>query len=358
MAIDKSDYPNKVESNLWADRKYEVFFFNFMYEKKRYRGLIDLSDKVGWSKRDRVSVAKARMIEKKSGVRESAISDRISLDAYMAKYFSHMPDSEHTKIKQSYYERYISPWIGKKRVVDLRQLHIRDVIKKQESKGLSPRTVKRTLEVLGPAMREAIANRLIAFNPLEGIKVKQPKTKKIVTRAGEKLVEIHGAIRAEFSDDPYYLAFFLFALQGRRKSEILKLRWEDVSFGENYYVLRNTKNNEEQKIFLPESIKEQLAQFREDAGWVFRSPVTGKRLQGIRRPVERLKKRLGDPGFGVHYLRNVIVSAMAEQGFDSIHLSGALGHADPTTINKYLTMNYLKSSEMASGVIDGIVKKD
>lgn len=357
MAIDSRDYPNKVEANLWADVKYALFFYNFMYEKKRYRGLIDLSDKTGWSKRDRVSVAKARLIEKKAGVRESAISDRITLDAYMKKYFEHLPDDEQTKIKKSHYKRYVSDWIGKKRVVDIRQLHVKDVLKRQEDAGLAPRTVKRTLEILGPAMKSAIANRLIAFNPLEGIRIRQPKTKKIVTNAGDKLTEIYHAIHAEFKDDPYYLSFFMFAMQGRRKSEILKLRWEDVDFDNGLYVLRDTKNNEEQKIFLPETIKAQLKQFRESSGWVFRSPRTGEQLAGIRRPVARLKKRLKDPKFGVHYLRNVIVSAMAEQGFDSIHMSGALGHADPTTINKYLTMNYLKSSEMASGVIDGIIKK-
>lgn len=70
-----------------------------------------------------------------------------------------------------------------------------------------------------------------------------------------------------------------------------------------------------------------------------------------------MKIRLGDPKFGVHYLRNVMVSAMAEQGLESMHLSGALGHNDPNTIKKYLTMNYLKSSEKASEVIDVIVEK-
>ena len=103
-------------------------------------------------------------------------------------------------------------------------------------------------------------------------------------------------------------------------------------------------------------IKEQLSHFYEDEGWVFKSRRSDTHLVDIRRATNKLKVRLSDPEFGIHYLRNVIVSAMAEQGFDSMHLSGALGHNDPNTIKKYLTLNYLKSSELASGVIDGIMK--
>ena len=34
-----------------------------------------------------------------------------------------------------------------------------------------------------------------------------------------------------------------------------------------------------------------------------------------------------------------------------IHMSGALGHSDPNTITKYLTMNYLTGSKIASDMI-------
>jgi len=91
--------------------------------------------------------------------------------------------------------------------------------------------------------------------------------------------------------------------------------------------------------------------------WVFASRKSDTHIVDIRKATDKIKRHLGDESFGIHYLRNVMVSAMAEQGFDSIHLSGALGHNDPNTIKKYLTMNYLKSSEMASGVIDGVVGK-
>lgn len=357
MAINKDNYPNKIENNLWTNKHYTIFFYNFMFERKRYRGLIDLSDKVTWTKKDKITSAKSELIKIKYDKRDATLNDSITLDAFMDKHFEQQPDTNYTKTRKSHYLRYVKPICGMKKVIDLRQLHIRNTIEFQESKGLKPRTIKQTLEVLAPAFKNAIANRLISFNPLDGIKIKLPKTKKIVSHATEELTRIHTAIQEEYADDPFYLALFLFAMQGRRKGEILTLRWEDVNFDKNYYVLRDTKNNEEQKIFLPENIKKSLEEFRSDKGWVFESRITGNHLVDIRRATDNLKTRLGDDNFGIHYLRNVIVSAMAEQGLENVYLSGALGHNNLHTVNKYTTLNYLKSSEMASGIIEGIVKK-
>ncbi|MDQ7067782.1 MAG: tyrosine-type recombinase/integrase [Sulfurimonas sp.] len=357
MAIDRKEYPVKIETGLWSNKKYTVFLYRFTYERKEHSGLIDLHDKVAWGKKDKLVYARSKLIQIKLDKKDRVLQDGISLDKYMEKHFEHQPDTPYTKIRKSHYNRYVKPICGMKKLVDVRQLHIRNCIKSQEKKGLAPRTIKQTLEVLAPAFKSAIANRVISFNPLDGIKIKLPKTKKIVSHASLELSKIHKAIYSQFGSDPFYLALFLFALQGRRKGEILTLKWEDVDMDNEYYVLRDTKNNEEQKIFLPAIIKENLVLIPRVSEWVFTSRITGSHLVDIRKAVGKLKTALDDEDFGIHYLRNVLVSAMAEQGFDSIHLSGALGHNDPNTIKKYLTMNYLKSSEMASGVIGGIVEK-
>ena len=357
MAINTNDYPHKIENNLWCNKAHTIFFYTFTYEKKKHRGLIDLRDKVSWSKKDKIFSARAELMKIKNDKKDSVLSDKVTLDSFMKSFFEFRPPTSNTKTLQSHYERYVSPICGMKKVVDIRQLHIKQSIKSQEDFGLAPRTVKQTLEALSPAFKSAIANRLISYNPLDGIVIKLPKTKKIVSEAGAELSKIYKAIYEEFGEDPFYFSLFLFALQGRRRGEILSLRWEDVSMEHSYYILRNTKNNEEQKIFLPDVIKENLKEIPHVSEWVFTSRRTGSHLVDIRKVTGRLKTRLKDENFGIHYLRNVIVSAMAEQGLESMHLSGALGHNDPNTIKKYLTMNYLKSSEIASEVIDGIVSK-
>ncbi len=126
--------------------------------------------------------------------------------------------------------------------------------------------------------------------------------------------------------------------------------------GIDYYFLDHTKNDEEQKVFLPPNVKEELLEFRKEHGWVFESPVIkGQRLSDAKKQTAKLKKELGD-WFTMHYTRNVMVSAMAEQGIDAIYMSSALGHNDPNTITKYLTMNYLQGSKIASDMIQNSPK--
>jgi len=356
MAIDTSDYPHKIKANLWANKNYTIFFYNFMENRKRYRGLIDLSSKVGWSKRDKTATAEAELIKIKMDKRDGVLSDKINLDKFLEKHYELHDNTNWKKTRLSHYRRYISPLIGIKPIIAIRQLHIKEVLKSQVDKGLAPRTVKQTLEILSPVFKAAIANRLIQYNPLDGVKVKIPKTKKIVTNASEQLLEIYKAIMDEFANDPFYKSMYLFALQGRRKSEILKLKWADVDFDNNYYILQETKPGETQQIFLPPSIKELLLEFKRDTEYIYTSKLTGTRMVNIEKTTARLKKRLG-ADFTLHYLRNVITSAMGENGIEAIYQSGALGHTDLTTINRYSSLNYLKGSKMASELVDGIVSK-
>jgi len=71
--------------------------------------------------------------------------------------------------------------------------------------------------------------------------------------------------------------------------------------------------------------------------------------------MNHLKKYLKMPELTLHYMRNVIVSALAEQGIEAVYLSGILGHKDINTINKYLSVNHFKSSQIGLNKMDDIL---
>lgn len=354
MAIDYKIFVEKVCANLYADVKFERFLLRVRRQKRLYRKVLDYRSK-GWGKRDRVKVAKREL---------DSFTDRLELSddgviptlrKYVAEHLSHAADTSWKQTKQRHYNNYIDKELGVKRLDKIMQDDIRACIAKQERLGLKPRTVKTTLELLRPLFRDAIINRYIAHNPCDGIKIKLPKSKKIVSSASDKLIEAYAVIMDVFRDDPFYRSLFLFALNGRRKGEILSLRWEDVSFEYNYVILRDPKNEEMQKMYLPADIKEALLEFvSDDSDWIYPTPrdVT-KPLHDIRKTVAHIKKRV--PWFGMHYLRNVIVSAMAEQGRAAIEMSGALGHMSAKTIDTYLSLNYLQGSTAASETITQIL---
>lgn len=369
MAINKEAYPMNIDTGLKSCKKYEKFLYRFKIEKKAFRKIFDYSNK-SWDKKTRVSKAKSDAFEykekKKNQLLNSEIDENIKLDEFITQYFNTMDKSSSYSGQRwkdtiiSYYNTYIKKEIGNKKLVDIRQIHIKSVISNVKNLGLSPRTQKITLEVLNPVFKSAIANRLIMFNPCDGIRVKRPNTKKKVQNASILLKEIFIAIKTVFKDDIYFQALFLFALQGRRKSEILTLKWENIDFTNKMYTLENTKNGEDQTFMLPDMLESLLLTMKTNRNnYVFESPTDPSlHIQNIQTQVNKLKKELNNPKFGIHYLRNVVVSAMAEQGVNSTFLSGALGHSDLNTVKKYLSIPYTKGSEVANQTIHFITSKE
>ena len=351
MAIDSNDYPEKIKPNLWANSKYTKFYYLFKHEGKQYKGVIDYANK-SWNKRDRIKFAEDELSKAKEKA-ASKIDQDSTIDEIVGLYYDTLPEGKYKKAKKSYYDSRVKKLLGNKKAKDVLPMHIQKLVNDCIKSGESPRTAKQAIESLSPAFKIARANRVVTHNPCEDVKIKLPRTKKIVVNATDRLKLIYKTVIHLYKDDPYYRAFFILAIQGRRKGEVINLKWEDISFEYDYYFLPNTKNDEEQKIFLPPNVKSALLEFQQETGWVFESPINeGNRLADAKRQTARLKKELGD-WFTMHYTRNVMVSAMAEQGIDAIYMSGALGHSDPNTITKYLTMNYLQGSRIASNMIQG-----
>ena len=149
---------------------------------------------------------------------------------------------------------------------------------------------------------------------------------------------------------------FLFGFTGRRKSEILNLKWENIDIDNDYYWIEGTKNDDKQKYQLPPYLKESLLEIKDDRkGLVFKSPITGGVIANTDRQMRQLKKFIGVDNLSLHYMRNILVSALAEQQVEAITLSGLLGHRDVNTINKYLSANHYKSSQIGLNKVDDIL---
>ncbi len=246
--------------------------------------------------------------------------------------------------------------IGDKPIDSIKEMHVEKIIKEMANQGLKPRTQKSIIEVLKPMFNFAVRNNIIKSNPIRNITVKVPSQKKLVTNATDLFQTIYNGINTYYKENPYYRALFLFGFTGRRKGEILGLLWENIDFTHNYYWIEDTKTDEQQKYQLPLYLIEPLQSIKgERTGLVFKSPVTGERIVNIDRQMRQLKKYLGIPNLSLHYMRNVLVSALAEQQTEAIVLSGLLGHKDPNTINKYLSINHYKSSQIGLQKVEDIL---
>lgn len=291
-------------------------------------------------------------------------SSNITLDRLFELYFETLDTSKQWTHKKKYiYELYIKGGLGKKKIENIREMDMQNILNKMNAKGLSPRTRKSVMEVLNPLFKFATTNKYLRDNPTLGITVKVPSQKKIVTNATDLFKRVYAGINAYYHDNPYYRALFLFGFTGRRKSEILTLKWQNIDFTHNYYWIEDTKTDDQQKYELPPYLIEPLQAIKDDRkGLVFKSHVTGEKIVNVDRQMRQLKKFLQIETLSMHYMRNILVSALAEQGIEAITLSGILGHKDPNTINKYLSINHYKSSQIGlnrvSEIIDAEVLDD
>lgn len=417
MALRVSDYIQvKNESNIKIHKADKTkFLFDFRIDDKRYRKSFTVSQKA-LNKKDCIKEAKKELLKYKEKIEAGyTSSNKLNLDELFEEYFKELDTSKQWTHKKRYiYEHYIKSYLGKKNIEAIRPTDVNRLIADMKKRELSPRTQKSVLEILKPLYNFANENKFTKENPVKNINVKIPNQKKIVTSATELFTRVHGAINSLFADNPYYIALFMFGFSGRRKNEVLTLKWEFVDFENNYYWLEgsNVKNASNQKYPLYPFIKDALLQIPDTKrGLVFKSPVTGKKISNIDRQMRNLKKHIAfmfcdDPlyqaytvlkakektedyinslkwsdahtkdikeilfrytgdktglvfaelqkdktdALSFHYMRNILVSMLAEQHTEPIVLSGILGHSDVNTINRYLSINHYKSGQ------DGLTK--
>lgn len=405
-------YQTKKEDTLKGKR----YVARFRYEDKIY------TKTLGYSKKDKLTPKGANKIlqEYKRDIEDGyTSSSNINLNKLFDLYCDTLDTTKKwTEIKIYIYNRYIKEVIGKKQIDKIREMDIKKVLNNMSKKGLSPRTQKSVLEVTKPLFEFATKNKYLKENPSSNINVKIPNQKKVVTGATELFNQVHKGITSLFKDEPFYQALFLFGFTGRRKTEVLTLKWENIDFTHNYYWIEDTKNDDKQKYELPLFIKEQLLKITDTKkGLVFKSPITGKQIVNIDRQMRNLIKHLAfmycndnplyqaytvlkakektkeyisnlkwtdkltsdlkeilsryegaKDGFiftnlelekfdklSPHYMRNILVSMLAEQHTEAITLSAILGHKDVNTINKYLSINHYKGSQEGIKKIDEVI---
>lgn len=104
------------------------------------------------------------------------------------------------------------------------------------SGGLSARTVNYVGTILGKALRDAEAQRLILRSPVGGVRKPRSTSNhaKLRTWTAEQLMDYLEGVRT----DRLYPVWMLAASSGMRRSEVLGLRWEDVDLDAGRLAVR------------------------------------------------------------------------------------------------------------------------
>ncbi|HUA24356.1 MAG TPA: site-specific integrase [Steroidobacteraceae bacterium] len=120
-----------------------------------------------------------------------------------------------------------------------------------------------------------------------------------------------------------------------RKSELLKLTWDDVDLGRRVMILRDTKNGDDRRVPLSQtavSLFEQLP--RDESGRVF--PTTSDATTAAWR---RILIRAQIKDFRYHDLRHEATTRLFERGLEIMEVQRITGHKTLSQLLRYTQMN-------------------
>jgi integrase len=131
---------------------------------------------------------------------------------------------------------------------------------KRKDEGRKPETVNKELGVLRRMFNLAVEWKLISASPIQGMKL--VKVQKFLPRvlSEEEFGKLYQSASLHFK--PILLCAYL---TGMRRSEIAKLRWDDVDLERGYIYVKETKNNESRSIPIAKPLMDTLREIREKA---------------------------------------------------------------------------------------------
>ena len=202
-------------------------------------------------------------------------------------------------IKQyaGYGKRYIKPKIGKKRISELKEQDLQDILTDQYRRGLSKKTLQNIRACMSAFLRFCRAGKYTTLRP-EMLRVnrKAPSGKKRTLQPDE-LRTLFTSVETTWYDKPvkdWYIYAYRFAVAtGMRPGELCGLRWQDIEDGKtvslcesynNDKIMTTGKNENAKRTFVlnaeaERALNEQRAMLKEQrivTTWVFPRQLDGE----------------------------------------------------------------------------------
>lgn len=171
---------------------------------------------------------------------EINIKESIKLDDWYKKWMNYYKyDSIRDNTKRHYnhvYHKHISPRLGKLKIQEITQLHIRELIKKLDKDGYKYETKNKVRVLLIDMFNKAMVDEFVRKNPAKGISVKRDEEKDIKVLSLEEQSTFFDCCKGTFYDNLFIVA----VSAGMRLGELAALRWEDIDFENQVIHVRRT----------------------------------------------------------------------------------------------------------------------
>lgn len=236
--------------------------------------------------------------------------------------------------------------------------------------GLAPATANRHLSLLSSIFRLAGQYEMIEKNPCRAVqKFKENNQRdrclshEEIRRLLEVMDDTSPATGEKNRAAVAVLKFLLFT--GTRREEAMSAEWAHIDVEKRLWLLPKTKSGKSRYVPLNDNALEVLAGLKPMPGcpYVFVSPkvrhlpsgqVEYQRLNTPVKTFQRLLARAGISDFRIHDLRHTFASLAVNNGTSLFMVQKLLGHASPTTTQRYAHLadnSLLEASNQVAGTV-------
>jgi len=239
------------------------------------------------------------------------------------------------------YDRFLKPWASR----SLSSIRHADVVHLHAEIGehSGKYSANRALALLRSTLNHAI--RLLELdqaNPAASVRASRAEQRERRLRP-EELPPFSRALPAEPNTD-FRAYIFLSLFTGARKSNLLAMRWDEVSFAQRLWVVPADKSKNGRAMPVPLSVEAlrilQDRRERADQGEGFIFPGSGKsgHLQDPKFCWKRVCERAGIANLRLHDLRRTLASFQIDGGASLEVVGKTLGHQSAQTTKIYARM--------------------
>jgi site-specific recombinase XerD len=251
---------------------------------------------------------------------------------------------------KKFFDKWISPKIGDMAINKIHTTDIQNIVNKILRQGLKPRTAQTVKQILRPLFNYAIDMNILDINP--AIKVTLPSFDNTVDfqLSEEKRKKLYECIQSYKIEK--YKGIMLFLYFGRRLNEALTLRWENIYFEQNTYVIEDkySKIRRRQEYPLLEPLKEFLEAFGiQKYGLIFKGEKTEHvTAHTFRSHWKALLKSAGIEKMRIHDTRHLIGNTMVNRGTSLEAIGKVLGHSSNAVTKRYAKTSLNTANDVLS----------
>lgn len=259
------------------------------------------------------------------------------------------------------YQKHFKDGLGLKSVNEINFIDIQRFCNELIKRDYKIKTVKNILAKLKVIFKLALKLEIINKNPCDFIELPKFDNK----RYFDYSVAIQKKFIKAISENKEPSAdIFFFLLHGRRKNEVLSLKFSDINFKTRTYTIpfKINKAKRDMSYKMSDELYDRLFRRYIEAkkqnklnGYVFVNPMTNDKYQDLRKSWNSLLKRNNLPRIRLHDIRHLIGTYSINYLKIPIEqVSFTLGHTNIITTQKYITANVKKSKETIENLLKSI----